>query len=229
METVYRNRYNLFSSSSKDYERHVRDKVQETLLEPVKEAMKGFRNWEAFTDTWRALQMIGREWGPLISVTEDAVRAGLERGDTTAWAVALQVDADMPTLIDLAISHDGTAFLAQTLARHRYEPSRLVDRIISSRCNHALPLLVGQDLVEAFNTRLAEREFGELDYICRVWEMRGSPVPLGPFAYIEDQEGVCALLRIHTLNRQAMDGDEALLRGIDVWPEDRAVILVSTC
>ena len=184
--------------------------------------MKGFgQDWTAFIDTWKALP--AGDWSPLVAITEEAVRTGIEAGDSAAWDVALQVNADMPRLIDLAITQDGLAFLRQALKR----TPEIAERIVKSRRESIMPLLVGHDLVPLFEAKLEQYAYGELDYISRVWEMEKEAVPMGPFEYVEDQEGMCALLRVHILNGQPLRGDERLLAGIRQWPSERASVLVS--
>lgn len=107
----------------------------------------------------------------------------------------------------------------------RHRNIDLVDRIIAARNPASLGLLLEQDLVPAFQRRLEDGRVEEMDFISRVWEMRGTPVPLGPFSAKSD----LAFLRIHTLNQQQMEGDAALLPCIATWAESDATVLVSLC
>ena len=80
------------------------------------------------------------------------------------------------------------------------------------------------DLVPYFESRRAAGAVDEMDYISRVWELQGLPVPVGPFSATDP--GILALLRIHILNGQPITNDATLLDGISSWPDDQASVLI---
>jgi hypothetical protein len=225
IESLYRQRYNLFTqptSSKVDHERYVCDKLYERLAQPVAAAFKTFTSWDCYLEAWRALHLISRDWPTLSTLTEDAIRMSQ---DQAAWQVALQLDHDMPSLVDLAIENCtalARTFLSKTIAR-QYETRQIIDRIIASRNVDTIPVLMDLDLTSHFD--LAHP--AEAEFISRVWEQSARPVALGPFSAHHQGTALCAVLRIHILNGQPLEGDESLLPGLTSWSDDLAALLVS--